>query len=88
VGYQPGLSASQYVDKAGGFADDADKGKSRVIKSDGEWVKLGEAGELEPGDIVFVPEKPDRPFWPLFFQFLTVTYQIVAIYAIVDNATK
>jgi protein involved in polysaccharide export with SLBB domain len=88
VNYEPGLTAHQYLQRAGGFADDADKGKSRVIKASGEWVKLGDAGEMEPGDIVFVPEKPDRPFWPVFFQFLTVTYQIVAIYAIVDNASK
>jgi protein involved in polysaccharide export with SLBB domain len=88
VNYEPGITARDYIQMAGGYADDADKGKARVIKSNGEWVKLGDAGQMEPGDIVFVPEKPDRPFWPIFFQFLTVTYQIVAIYAIVDNVTQ
>jgi protein involved in polysaccharide export with SLBB domain len=88
VNYEPNLSASDYVQMAGGYSDDADKGKARVIKADGEWVKLNDAKEIEPGDVVFVPEKPNRPFWPVFFQFLTVTYQIVAIYAIVDNATQ
>jgi protein involved in polysaccharide export with SLBB domain len=88
VTYRPGLNASGYIRAAGGFADKADKGDTRVIKAGtGEWVKPGEAGKLEPGDVVFVPEKQPHDFWRLFRDTLTVAAQLAAIYLVYDTAT-
>lgn len=87
--FRPGLRAKDYINRAGGYADQADKGKSRVIRvSGGAWEKLGEAGSLDPGDVVFVPEKPERDLWKMFRDGLTVTAQILTVYLVVDRALQ
>jgi len=87
--YRPGLRAKDYINRAGGYADDAAKGKSRVIKADGgAWESLGDAGALDPGDVVFVPEKPERDLWKIFRDGLTVTAQILTVYLVVDRALQ
>jgi len=88
VTYRPGLNASGYIRAAGGFADKAAKSDTRVIKAGtGEWMKTHEAGKLEPGDVVFVPEKQPNDFWRLFRETLTVAAQLAAIYLVFDSAT-
>jgi polysaccharide export outer membrane protein len=88
IPYQPGWSARDYLSKAGGFAEKADKGETRVIRaSTGEWVSLDEAKYLEAGDTIWVPEKRDRDWWQFFKDPIAVTTQIVTIYLVVDRAT-
>jgi len=87
--YRPGLRAKDYINRAGGYAEDASKGKSRVIPAaGGAWMRLGEAGALDPGDVVFVPEKPERDLWKIFRDGLTVTAQILTVYLVVDRALQ
>jgi protein involved in polysaccharide export with SLBB domain len=87
VSYKPGLTARDYVRLAGGYAEDADRGEARVIKAEGgEWQKFGEAGALNRGDVVFVPEKSKGQFWRTFREVLTVSTQILTIYLVVDRA--
>jgi protein involved in polysaccharide export with SLBB domain len=88
VTFKPGLTARDYVDLAGGFARDADKGESRVIKSNGEWLTFGKAGGLNPGDVVFVPDEKPGKFWDVFRSTLTVTAQILTIYLVADRALE
>ena len=89
VRYRPGLDAKEYIELAGGFAANAKKGSARVIRAErGEWVPVNKAGELNPGDTVMVPEKPERDWWRIFRDFLLVTTQILAIYIVIDNATQ
>lgn len=88
VTYKPGLTARDYINLAGGYAKDADKGDSRVIKPNGEWLSFGKAGSLEPGDVVFVPDKEKGKFWSTFRSTITVTAQILTIYLVVDRALQ
>jgi protein involved in polysaccharide export with SLBB domain len=89
ITYRPGLTARDYVDFAGGYTKDADKGKSRVIKVTGEaWVTFGEAGALEPGDVVLVPQKDPPDYFRYFTTGLTITLQILTIWLIVDRAIE
>lgn len=87
--YQPGLEPEDYIRRAGGFAEKAARGKTRVIRaSTGEWVSIGEAGELEAGDTIWVPEKPERHYWEILKDIIQVTTQIVTIYLVVDRAVS
>jgi protein involved in polysaccharide export with SLBB domain len=87
--YEEGLSPQDYIAKAGGYAEKADKGKVRVIRAaTGEWVPLDEAEEVEPGDTIWIPEKPERDYWQLFKDVMAVTTQIVTIYLVVDRAVR
>ena len=85
--YRPGLKAGDYVNLTGGYAEDADKGDARVIKGEGgEWKKFGDAGELDPGDVVFIPEKSKGQFWSTLQDALTISVQILTVYLVADRA--
>jgi polysaccharide export outer membrane protein len=87
--YDPDADADEYIRRAGGFAEKAAKGKARVIRaSTGEWVSLDEAGRLEAGDTIWVPEKPQREYWALLKDIILVTTQIVTVYLVVDRAVN
>jgi len=64
VNYEPDEKVDFYIKRAGGYAWNADKGKMRVIKGDtGLWLHPREVKRLEPGDVIFIPEKPERDWW-------------------------
>jgi len=89
IPYQAGWSAHDYIQQAGGFAEKASKGKSRVIRaSTGEWVSLNEVKDLEAGDTIWVPEKREHNWWQVLKETIAVTTQIVTIYLVVDRATQ
>ncbi len=72
-----------YIELAGGFGWRALKGDIRVIKSNtGEWVDEDDVENLEPGDIIWVPEDPPNPrFWDVFQTSLNVIGQVATVVA-------
>jgi polysaccharide export outer membrane protein len=89
IPFEGGVGVEEYIQRAGGYAEKADKGKTRVIRAgSGEWVPSGEAKVLGPGDTIWIPEKTDRDYWRIFQDTLTVTAQVLTIYLIVDRATQ
>ncbi|MBI4543574.1 MAG: SLBB domain-containing protein [Gemmatimonadetes bacterium] len=85
VFYTPGKGLDYYVERSGGYAEGADKGRVAVTYASGEravvkkllFARRGPA--IEPGSTVFVPEKPaaERRGFELD-QFLTRTLSIVS----------
>ncbi len=60
LSYDPTLSVEQYIARAGGFSEYADRGEVRVIKkSTLEWM-VPDRTRLEPGDQIWVPKEPRR----------------------------
>lgn len=55
VRYQGPLTPRQYVDLAGGPADDATINRMVVIRANGAVVPLAQAKQVQPGDVVVVP---------------------------------
>lgn len=89
VTYEPGLRYRDYVDLAGGFAERADKGSSRVVRvATGEWEKPGDVDTFRPGDTIWVPEKRDRDWWEFFRDGLLVATQIATLYLVADRAVN
>ncbi|MBD3161451.1 MAG: hypothetical protein GF346_04495, partial [Candidatus Eisenbacteria bacterium] len=85
--HDPALDPEDYIDRAGGYAEKADRGDARVIRAaGGEWVSLGDVDRVEPGDTIWIPEKGERRFWETFQSVIAVTTQIVTIYLVVDRA--
>ncbi len=85
--FEEGLTGQDYLRRAGGFAENADRRRTRVIRAaSGEWVSLKEADRIQAGDTIWVPEKRDRDYWTFFRDFIQVTTQIVTIYLVVDTA--
>ena len=56
VAYTPNQSARYYVDRAGGFARRADKGRTYIVQMSGAMVRR--SSTVEPGARVVVPEVP------------------------------
>ena len=74
MAYNPNYSLYDYIENVGGFTKYADKGNIYVFKSSGRVFK--NHSDIEPGDIVYVPEKVVISFnW---LQFLTSITQIVS----------
>jgi protein involved in polysaccharide export with SLBB domain len=64
ITYQPGLSMNDYVEQAGGFTDHAWVGKTRVTRAaNGQVLPARNVHQVEPGDFIWVPEKPDVTAW-------------------------
>ena len=88
IPHDPLLATRDYVSRAGGYAEDADRGKTRVIRAgSGEWIRLSEVSQINPGDTIWIPEKQERDYWNTFKDVLSVTTQILTVYLIVDRAT-
>lgn len=64
VEYVPGKRYGHYVSRAGGYTARAQRGRVTVIRAaSGEWVNARRAGEVLPGDTVWVPERPEGDWW-------------------------
>lgn len=77
-----------YIERSGGFAKRASKGKIRIIKgSTGIWFETRKT-ILEPGDTIWIPESLQRDYWALFKDFMTIAAQVATVYLVVDTASK
>ncbi len=65
--YQTGAGINYYVDKAGGYTKEADKGESYILKADGSTVIPGVGTQVEAGDAIVVPGKVEVKYKPLPF---------------------
>lgn len=86
VTYVPGADLNYYLSRAGGISWDADRRKTKVIKVTGEVLEDEDAREFQPGDIIWVPRKTDKKFWPVFLQAVTVGAQLASIYLVIITA--
>jgi protein involved in polysaccharide export with SLBB domain len=89
VPYSEKMSGSDFVQEAGGFSGQADRGKIYVIKrGTGEWTRLGGKQKIEPGDTIWVPMKPDKSFWSSLKDVVVVVGSVATTYFVIDQAAK
>ncbi len=83
IPFKDKLKVEDYINLSGGYGWRAVESDVRVIKSNtGEWVEADEVQRLNPGDIIWVPEKTPPPkFWDVFTTSLQVIGQIAAVVA-------
>jgi protein involved in polysaccharide export with SLBB domain len=87
--FKPGKGFEYYVAQAGGYNWNARKSKVRVIKgSTGQWLKPGKVKRLEPGDTIFVPEKPERDYWAFFKDLMRVSAEIATVVLVIQQVTN
>ncbi len=51
----PGQSVSYYIERSGGYAQDAAKGSVVVVRSNGDALPMARVKTVEPGDTIVVP---------------------------------
>jgi len=57
VVFKPGQSVDYYIKYVGGFTPDAAKDRIEVIHAGGGLIPAGDAGAIQPGDLILVPTK-------------------------------
>ena len=78
--YRSGNKVEDYVREAGGFTDRAWRGKVRVTRAvTGQTLLANNVTALDPGDLVWVPEKPDTTLWQLTREVLTAVAQVATV---------
>ncbi|MCI0530566.1 MAG: SLBB domain-containing protein [candidate division Zixibacteria bacterium] len=89
VSFSNDFSTKEYIRLAGGFSDGADQGKMFLIKGGtGEWTKPSKGRGIEAGDILWVPRKPERKFWPTVKDVLLTVGSVATTFWVVREATR
>ena len=89
VSFEPNRDYTFYIEKAGGYSWRASKGGVRVVKEvTGEWVKPDKSTRIDPGDTIWIPEKPDRDYWGFFKDTMIVLGNMATVYLVVREAVK
>ncbi|MBN1999826.1 SLBB domain-containing protein [candidate division KSB1 bacterium] len=86
--YAPGAGIRYYIDKAGGYSWDAHPRRTKVIKASGEIMDDQDVDQLQPGDRIWVPRKPDRDYWQIFRDIMLVAGQLATVYLVIQNTVK
>ncbi len=72
-----GYDYKDYIDLAGGYAENAQKSWTRLIPyGQGRWKMASSSDRVQPGDMVFVPEKQPTRAWDEFRGYLGVALQL------------
>lgn len=78
--YRPGASVADYVRQAGGYTNRAWVGKVRVTRAvNGQTLLARNVKELNPGDFIWAPERPDVTIWQQGREILTALAQVATI---------
>ncbi|MFN8587555.1 MAG: SLBB domain-containing protein [Candidatus Eisenbacteria bacterium] len=78
--YRRGASVDDYVRQAGGFTNRAWVGKVRVTRAvNGQTLLARNVKELNPGDFIWAPERPDVTIWQQGREILTALAQVATI---------
>jgi len=89
VTYVEGKNYKYYIQEAGGFAWRARKSKIRVIKTNTrEWLEPDEETDIEIGDMIFVPEKPEYDYWQIAQDVLAALGEIATVLIVIQNVTN
>lgn len=80
IGFEPGSSWRHYVDLAGGFTDRGARTQVRVTRAaNGQTSLARNVDDLSPGDLIWVPERPDVSTWQRFAGLLTIAAQVATV---------
>jgi len=84
IEYEPRRSVAAYIDLAGGLSERAEGTKVRVTRAvTGQSLRARDVQAVAPGDLIWVPERPDVTFWQHVTQLIAVTAQVAIIYTAV-----
>ncbi|MFN8359411.1 MAG: SLBB domain-containing protein [Candidatus Kapaibacterium sp.] len=89
--YNPAFSYDDYIDKAGGFSNRADRSEAMIVKQKGErYLASDSKAKIEPGDHILVPEEPESKtkFMDILTTTLTITAQIVTVVGVIFTVSK
>lgn len=72
--YEENLSLNDYIERAGGFTEDADRKNIYIVRADGSGDTNIE--KIEPGDTIVIPYKPKGEKMRFFKDIIQIFYQV------------
>lgn len=73
-------SAGDYIKLAGGFSDRAKRGGTRITRvSTGQTLLLKDAKRVEPGDLIYVPDKRDTNWFGVLRDIVALAASIATV---------
>ena len=88
IEYTEGLLVRDYIKKAGGFSKSADKVNVRVITACGNNYQIKDIKEVQPGDVILVPESSESKWIKTWTPIISVIGSTASIIAAVINLSK
>lgn len=89
VPLKPGADLQYYIQRAGGFSWQADRGGTFLVKgATGVAIKKRRVEDITAGDTIVVPTKRGRRWWSAFRETLTVTTSLATLYLVIDQVTQ
>jgi protein involved in polysaccharide export with SLBB domain len=89
VPYEAGRDVDDYVKAAGGYSSRAYKSRVRVtLAATGRQVGVDESRPIMPGDVIWVPTKPERNPWSTIRDIVGVTAAAAAIVLAVEAVNQ
>lgn len=89
IPYEPDLGVQDYISRAGGLNEQAERGEIYVIQgSTGNWTKASRVQQVNPGDTIFVMGRKPVHGWRLFRETLVVLSQVAALVIAVRSISR
>ena len=85
ISWQKGMDAEDYIEKAGGFTQGADKAKIIVMRQNGESINVDDIDNIEPGDEIMVLPKVDTKNIEITKGISTILYQVAVAAKVILN---
>lgn len=80
IAHRPGARWTDYVEAAGGYSARAARTQVRLTRAaDQKTLRAKDAGEIAPGDFVWVPERPDVSAWSYVRDALVIGAQVATL---------
>jgi polysaccharide biosynthesis/export protein len=89
VAWEPGQNLNHYLDLAGGVNKRGYKSRATIIKArNGSQLRYQSSLTIDPGDVIFIPRKPDVSWWETAKDIVAVTSQVVTVVLVIQNVKK
>lgn len=89
VPWVEGANLSYYLKEAGGKNAAGWKGRAVVLKArNGSQIRYSNRVSVNPGDVIFVPQRPRTTGWDRIKDVITVVAQVATIVLVIDSANK
>jgi protein involved in polysaccharide export with SLBB domain len=83
IQYDPARKGGDYIALAGGYSEKARQGAVRVTRvSTGQTLLLKDADAVEPGDLIYVPEKRDINWFGVLRDVVALAASIATVYVL------
>ena len=86
--FDPDFSVRDYIDRTGGFGWRASKDVMVIKALSGEKKRVKDVVEIQPGDRIWIRERPERDYWTIFTQTMSVVGEVATVVLLVASLTS